>query len=87
MRSAGNLATLFMLEDRTSARTNAGEDTNEFNPETIPSSAKYAERFVGNLTVDSWSNGSNGTVEKAMLDLQVWALRVPPTPSPEGWRG
>lgn len=60
-----------MLEDRASARTNAGEDTNVFNPETIPSSRTFAQQLVGNLTIDSWSNGSNGTVEKEMLDLQV----------------
>ena len=29
---AGDLATLFMLEDRVTVRTNAGQDTNEFDP-------------------------------------------------------
>ena len=73
---AGDLATLFMLEDRTSARTNAGEDSNEFDPATIPSSSDFANSLVGNLTIDSWANGGNSTVDQQLLDLQV-SYRIP----------
>jgi phosphodiesterase/alkaline phosphatase D-like protein len=66
----GDLATVFMLEDRVTSRTNAGGDSNEFDPATAPSSSAYAAQLVGNLTVDSWASGNNATVEKGMLDLQ-----------------
>lgn len=102
---AGDLATVFMLEDRcflifvcfqkvalrpilgsftncclgsndhllhrVTARTNAGEDSNEFDPASSPSSSDYAAKLVGNLTVDSWASSNNATVESAMLDLQA----------------
>ena len=32
LRAAGDLATLFMLEDRVTKRTQAGQDSNEFDP-------------------------------------------------------
>lgn len=66
-----------MLEDRVSVRTNAGEDSNEFDPAENPSSSAYAANVVGNLTVASWASGSgNSTVDQQMLALQAcfWLL-------------
>lgn len=60
-----------MLEDRTSARTNAGENSNEFDPATIPSSEAFASTLVGNLSLESWTNGGNTTVDQEMTALQV----------------
>ena len=70
-----------MLEDRVTARTNAGEDSNEFDPAENPSSSDYASKLVGNLTLDSWVNGNNATVEQGMLDFQVIPLPLPTRPT------
>lgn len=69
---AGDLATVFMLEDRVSARTNAGGDSNEFDPGTAPDSGTIAQNLVGNVSVSNWA--SNATIESGMR-----ALRVLPT--------
>lgn len=53
------------------ARTNAGEDSNEFDPASTPSSSTIATQLVGQLNISSWANGGNSTVDEKMLALQV----------------
>lgn len=66
---AGDLATVFMLEDRVSARTNAGGDSNEFNPGTAPDSATIAQGLVGNVSIADWAG--NATIAAGMKGLRV----------------
>ena len=65
----GDLATMFMLEDRVSARTNAGGDSNEFDPATAPDSTDMATALVGNVSVANWAN--NATIENGMKAIRV----------------
>ena len=43
---AGDLATLFMLEDRVSARTDAGQDCLDGSPTCIPYSPTYLAQVL-----------------------------------------
>lgn len=64
----GDLATMFMLEDRVSARTNAGGDSNEFDPASAPDLTAAATALVGNVSVANWA--SNATIESGMKALR-----------------
>ena len=71
---AGDLATVFMLEDRVSARTNAGGDSNEFDPASAPDSGAIATALVGNVSVSNWAG--NATIENGMRALRVCKVAV-----------
>ena len=60
---------MFMLEDRVSARTNAGGDSNEFDPASTPDIAAIATALVGNVSVADWAG--NATIESGMKALRV----------------
>lgn len=62
----GNLATLFMLEDRVTKRTQAGQDSNEFDPTELTDPSDSAEPIVGSSAPADW----NSSVDAAMLQLQ-----------------
>ena len=47
--SAGDLATMFVLEDRVTARTNSGENEPEGNPNNTPSASSVAGSIVETL--------------------------------------
>ena len=61
-----------MLEDRVSARTNAGGDSNEFSPETTVTASTVAQNLVGNVSVADWAR--NQTIVNGMNDLRVHLL-------------
>ena len=61
-----------MLEDRVTARTNAGGDSNEFDPATQADSASIAAPFVSGLPPANWTN--NQTITDAMAGLRVSSL-------------
>ncbi len=63
---------MFMLEDRVSARTNAGGDSNEFDPASSPDITAIATALVGNVSVADWA--SNATIESGMKALRVLFL-------------
>ena len=52
---AGDLATIVALEDRLTARTNAGEDEPTGNPTNVPSISTYVAGIVGQLAPSQWS--------------------------------
>ena len=60
---------MFMLEDRVSARTNAGGDSNEFDPASAPDLTTLATAVVGNVSLANWA--SNATVESGMKAIRV----------------
>lgn len=55
----GDLATMFVLEDRVTARTNSGENEPEGNPNNTPSASSVAGSIVGTLAPALW--GQNVT--------------------------
>lgn len=65
--AAGDLATMFVLEDRVTARTNSGDDEPEGNPNNIPDAEAVVASIVGNFTPSEW--GQNITDQ--ILELKV----------------
>lgn len=67
----GDLATVFMLEDRVSARTNAGGDSNEFDPASSADSTTIATSIVGSVPPSNWTG--NQTISNGMAALRVYS--------------
>lgn len=67
---AGDLATMFVLEDRVTARTNSGDDAPEGDPNNIPDAEAVVASIVGNFTPSEW--GQNITDQ--ILELKVSTL-------------
>lgn len=63
----GDLATMFVLEDRVTARTNSGDNEPEGDPNNIPDAEAVAASIVGNFTPSEW--GQNITDQ--ILELKV----------------
>ncbi|KAL3138688.1 hypothetical protein ABBQ32_006443 [Trebouxia sp. C0010 RCD-2024] len=55
----GDLATMFVLEDRVTARTNSGDDEPEGNPNNIPDVDSIVAGIVGDIAPSEW--GQNVT--------------------------
>lgn len=64
---AGDLATMFVLEDRVTARTNSGDDEPEGNPNNIPDVDSIVAGIVGDIAPSEW--GQNVTDQ--ILELKV----------------
>ena len=63
----GDLATMFVLEDRVTARTNSGENEPEGNPNNTPEASTVVGSIVGKTPPSEW--GRNITDQ--ILELKV----------------
>ena len=63
----GDLATMIVIEDRVTARTNSGDNEPEGDPNNIPNAQAVAASIVGNFTPSEW--GQNITDQ--ILELKV----------------
>ena len=63
----GDLATMFVLEDRVTARTNSGENEPEGNPNNTPEASTVVGSIVGKTPPSQW--GQNITDQ--ILKLKV----------------
>lgn len=62
----GDLATLFMLEDRVTARTNSGQDGPEGDPNNTPDADTVAAGIVGATPPSKWGS----SIRKQILQLK-----------------
>lgn len=67
---AGDLATMFVLEDRVTARTNSGENEPEGNPNNTPEASTVVGSIVGTTPPSQWDQN----ITDQILELKVCTM-------------